>query len=254
MFSFLKQFMRRTAPIRNATTPPSATVHGSGFDVLDALGRVLCERGHAFTREPDHLALSSGLLLRPRFIESHVAASGSIRSTTAIDVLHDSLIPRGLHEYQHAVGDRVDSAVASGFDTWEQVDLAVLEDALRHTPSVCTVMEMTFSGRKRRILLGPTAHLARQRASSHDIDEHSYRPGCLFQNSMDAFKDLLDSDCFYGIRLFAARDQDGVATADCRINGRDFPAGAKALTDYARNWPGHGVEFRKQYIAIQTLA
>jgi len=63
-----------------------------------------------------------------------------------------------------------------------------------------------------------------------------------------------DTDGFYGDRLFAARDENGAATADCRINGQDFPAGAQALAAYVQSWPQRAIEFRKQYIAIQTVA
>ena len=59
-------------------------------------------------------------------------------------------------------------------------------------------------------------------------------------------------DRFYGIRFFAARDKNGAATADCRVNGEDWEDGKAGLREYVKTWPDRGVEFRKQYIIIQS--
>ena len=60
-------------------------------------------------------------------------------------------------------------------------------------------------------------------------------------------------DRFYGIRFFAARNSDGVAEADCRINGEDWPPGKEALRAYVAKWPDLGFEFRKQFVIVQNL-
>lgn len=70
--------------------------------------------------------------------------------------------------------------------------------------------------------------------------------------SINAFLDHLKSDEFFGIRLFAARYEDGAAEADCRVNGEDWPAGKEALIRYVNQWPQRGFEFRKQYVAIES--
>jgi hypothetical protein len=38
------------------------------------------------------------------------------------------------------------------------------------------------------------------------------------------------------------------------VNGVDWPAGAAELVKYAREWPDRGLEYRKQYVCIQTRA
>ena len=57
---------------------------------------------------------------------------------------------------------------------------------------------------------------------------------------------------FHGIRLFALRGPDGVAGADCRVNGEDWEPGKNALIKYVSSWPNRGVEFRKQYVILQN--
>ena len=47
---------------------------------------------------------------------------------------------------------------------------------------------------------------------------------------------------------------DGQMQADFRVNGIDYPAGAAALVRYAQSWPDRGLEYRKQYVCIQTRA
>jgi hypothetical protein len=54
-----------------------------------------------------------------------------------------------------------------------------------------------------------------------------------------------------GVRLFAARNEDGSPEADCRVNGEGWEEGKRALMEYARSWPDRGMEFRKQYIFLQ---
>jgi hypothetical protein len=74
----------------------------------------------------------------------------------------------------------------------------------------------------------------------------------MFTKTMDAYKSLPASAGFYALRLYAARDSDGQPLADCRLNGEDYPAGKKALIEYAQTWKGAGVESRKQYVLVQT--
>jgi hypothetical protein len=63
---------------------------------------------------------------------------------------------------------------------------------------------------------------------------------------------MISASAFYAVRLFAMRDTDGTASADCRINGEDWLAGKTALIDYVKTWPERGVEFRKQYVILQN--
>jgi hypothetical protein len=48
------------------------------------------------------------------------------------------------------------------------------------------------------------------------------------------------------------RDEHGQASADCRVNGQEFEPGKQALRNYVKTWPPRGVEFRKQYVIIQS--
>jgi hypothetical protein len=74
------------------------------------------------------------------------------------------------------------------------------------------------------------------------------------RKSFPAFKDLFEGDGFYGVRLYAARDEAGVPLADCRVNGEDYESGASALREYAKTWPPAGFEFRKQYVVLHSVA
>jgi len=38
------------------------------------------------------------------------------------------------------------------------------------------------------------------------------------------------------------------------VNGIEWPEGAAALLQYAKDWPDRGTEYRKQYFVIQTRA
>jgi hypothetical protein len=71
--------------------------------------------------------------------------------------------------------------------------------------------------------------------------------------SFEAFKELMEGSGFYGLRLFAAHDQNGVPQADCRVNGEDWEKGAEALRSYVTTWPGTAYEFRKQYVVLHTV-
>jgi hypothetical protein len=147
-----------------------------------------------------------------------------------------------------------------------QVDLPVLLEALRDKPEKCMAMMMEFpasadkGARSRRAVLGPAAHFRQRqpeksewRDESGEKKQHDFCPCCLLTNSIDAFKPMLESDGFYAIRFYAARDGDGQPQADCRVNGEDFEAGKQALLKYVEKWPAAGVEFRKQYVVLQNM-
>ena len=75
-------------------------------------------------------------------------------------------------------------------------------------------------------------------------------PPCPLCLSLTAFRDHLQANEFCGIRLFASRDANGEAVADCRINGVDWAPGQAELLKYVATWPDRGFEYRKQYVAI----
>jgi Family of unknown function (DUF6348) len=102
------------------------------------------------------------------------------------------------------------------------------------------------------MVLGPTVHMATKDAT-HTSGPHDFCPCCLLTSSFGAFTQQLEADRFFGIRLFATRDQDGVIQADCRIDGVDWPSGAEALSKYVATWPDRRLEYRKQFVAFRTL-
>ncbi len=92
-------------------------------------------------------------------------------------------------------------------------------------------------------------HRALSRTRSRE-EEHPFCPCCLFTNSHEAFKPIIESPGLFAIRLYAARDASGEPTADCRINGKEFEPGKAELRTYVAKWPDAGVEFRKQYVVV----
>ena len=90
-------------------------------------------------------------------------------------------------------------------------------------------------------------------ATDQQCESHEFCPCCLLTNSFSAFKELIEARQFYGLRLFAARDENGFPQADCRVNGEDWAEGCEALRKYVTTWPGEGYEFRKQYVVLHTF-
>src|SRR5262249_2132637 len=163
-----------------------------------------------------------------------------------IQVNHPALTPGGIFEYQHSTADNTVDSIRKGLEQWAEVDFVPLLEALQAKPQSCTTLKMTFpakGGRPelfRRAVLGPVMHLMAkppkeqepsddQTADGSKSDKHPFCPCCLLTNSFDAFKELMESAGFYGLRLFAARDENGTPQADCRVNGEDWGKGAQAL-------------------------
>jgi hypothetical protein len=197
------------------------------------------------------------LVLRPQFASLEPQHPKGANCSSTIEFSHPRFGEIAPFEYQHSSGDDITTAFTRGFEMWVQFDLPAILDALRTDPKECPFMSMKFpadetraASRNRRVVLGPPAHLAEKR--DEDDDEHPFCPCCLFTNSFEAFKPLLDSDGLYGLRLFAMRNEEGLAEADCRVNGEDFAPGKAALIKYAQSWPQRGFEFRKQYVILQT--
>jgi hypothetical protein len=198
-------------------------------------------------------------MLRPQFVSLEPQHPKGAKTCSSTEFAHPSLGRAALFEFQHAIGDDVNQAFAKGFEYWVQFDLPAVLDALQAKPKDCMVLEMSYPASetrsatlKRRAVLGPPAHLVTHREEAVEA-EHPFCPCCLLTNSFEAFKPLLEADAIYGIRLFASRDAQGVAEADCRVNGEDFEPGRAALVKWAEKWPSRGFEFRKQYVILQTV-
>jgi hypothetical protein len=204
----------------------------------------------------------SGFLILPQLVEIHPMEGGGVRTVTTMQTNHPLLSPNGVFEYQHATGDSIAESISNGFDQWLQMDFVPLLDALLPKPESCTALEWAFPAtggkpvRVRRAVLGPPARFVEKRPSRPEgnlPEEHPFCPCCLLTNSFEAFREFIEGDGFYGLRLFAARDGEGMLQADCRVNGGDWAKGAEALREYAKTWPKGGFEFRKQYVVLQSI-
>jgi len=243
------------------------------YDMITLATSVLKAQGASVQREKTWLVhRNSGFVLLPRLVSLQPLEKGGVRTTTTIQVNHPALVPDGLFEYQHSTGDTVADSLRKGIEQWAQVDFVPLLEALQAKPESCTTLNMTFPAKEdrpvlfRRAVLGPVMHfmeqppaqekkplLGNQDENEGKCDRHDFCPCCLVTNSFDAFKELMEDNHFYGLRLFAARDGEGTAQADCRLNGEDWEKGAQALREYAKTWPDTGYEFRKQYVVLQSV-
>jgi hypothetical protein len=236
------------------------------YDLAESLGRALATTGHGTRLEDRWLVLAdSGLRLLPQIVSIQPLDKG-VHTTTTVEILHPQLLPGGTFEYQHASGANVAECVGEGFDSWLRVDLPPLLDALRPTPQDCATMVMNLPAkdgrpaRRRRAVLGPPMRAGGDPAARGPAapgggpSEHDYCPCCLLTRSFEAFKDLLEGDGTYCLRLLALRDPAGEPGADCRLNGDDHDKGAEALRRYVKTWPGRAFEMRKQYVVMHSLA
>jgi hypothetical protein len=232
-------------------------------NLVSIAAKVLKSRGHSVTSQKTWLLHSgSGFMILPLLLEVHPLDDGGVQTVTTIQTNHPAILSDGVFEYQHSTGNSIADSISTGFDQWLQTDFVSLLDALRPKAETCMTLELSFPARDgkperhRRAVLGPVAHFRQEPleiAEDGASEEHPFCPCCLLTNSFKAFSDFIESDGFYGLRLFAARDTEGVSQADCRVNGEDWEEGAHALREYAGTWPAAGYEFRKQYVVLQSV-
>ena len=270
MFDWLKP---KSPPIAHSTSPgnPSRGIKISiafsnaertwteEVDILRCMSDVLRTGGYSFTIGKSWIQLDSGIILLPGIVSFKPLQQGGVQTLTTVEVSHPAGIPAGVFEFQHSTGNDTLQSLAKGFDHWMQLDLPVFLDALRTKPEKCTFMDFDFPAegntlaRKRRVILGPASSFA-SRPADDQKEEHPFCPCCLFTRSMEVMKPRISEDSrFYGIRMFAMRNEAGIPGADCRVNGLDWEPGKSALIEYVKSWPDRGMEFRKQYVAIQTV-
>lgn len=60
------------------------------------------------------------------------------------------------------------------------------------------------------------------------------------------------SDRTLALHPYTHRLADGETSADCGMNGVDWPEGQTALLNYVRTWPQRGFEVRKQFVLFQN--
>ena len=235
------------------------------------LAHTLAELQIATQEQGDRLVLDDGLQLEPHMVNMAAQSNGSWRTSTVVEVYHTQ-IKDLIFEYQHSAGSSQVASLHEGFNNWARMDLVTLRDAIQPELDCASLGlgytdESTGESYQRQVVLGPTghyrdqpaeesAHSAQKHASdsadSEDGEQHDFCPCCLFTNSMEAFTDLLKGREFLGVRLYAARDAQGEISADCRVNGEDYPAALPYLHAYVQSWPQAGLEFRKQYVVIRN--
>ena len=233
------------------------------FDCVQSLARLMEANGHR-PRVDGDLVLDegTGLSFRPLLADFNPIETGGVRTTTTIEVTHGTVIPSPTFEYQHSTGETTPASIEEGFDQWCKTDLVTLADATRPDLRDCTAMSLEFPAeggrpaRKRRVVLGPVAHLREHppEPAATEAEAHPFCPCCLLTQSFDAFTPLIEGGGFVGLRMFAMRGPTGSPDADCRTNGEDFPPGKAALARYVTTWPGTGIEFRKQFVVIQDVS
>lgn len=229
-------------------------------DLVKVLAQVLGIAGHSVKTFRHWVALKNGFTLVPQVVSFQSRADRGVLTTSTIQIAHASLVPAGVFEYQHSTGPDLTSSFAKGFEGFTEFDLPVFLDALRPEPEQLPVFAMSFPSYmdadgplQRRAVLGPPAHFLGSGSTGVEAEDHAFCPCCLLMNSLAAFSQHFESPEFYAIRLFAMRDADGTAQADCRVNGDDWPPGQEALLRYVDTWPQRGVEFRKQHVCIQKM-
>lgn len=223
------------------------------IDLTELLLAALQERDIPATRDEAWLRTGDGFWLLPQLVSAQLSEDGNMRTSTTIQAWHPELAPEGVFEYQHSISNEdAVSAFRRGFSQWAATDAVALRDSASDEPDCpCMIMEFPAddggASLRRRVVLGPVAHYAESPAPAQD-DEHPFCPCCLFTNSLDAFHGILRDGGYAAIRLYAARDANGEISADCRVNGEDYPAGQQALAEYVGTWPQRGFEFRKQLV------
>lgn len=229
------------------------------LDLVEILSGTLSQHELRHSIQDRWLVLDKGLMLHPQRVSFELLDDGRVHTVTTVSVCHPVHMPSGLFEYQHTTAETATDAVAKGFDSWVRLDLTTLREAVHDDCGERRLFvefdvpgTVTAAPFKRRVIFGDTMHYVRNRDLRPE-DEHPFCPCCLFTESSDAFKPLIESDEFVGLRLFASRSDPGDAQADCRANGVDWPDGAEALVRYAAGWRDRGLEFRKQYVVIRTM-
>ena len=220
-------------PVKCAANPGTG-IHGrvafansegswtESFHLIHLAARVLRERGHEVVEHDTWLDLrASGFVLQPLIVELRPLEQGGVQTLTTIDVRHANLVPEGLFEYQHSTGDTVEDSLGKGIAAWEEIDLAVLLDALREKPKTCTTMEMNFPARDgaparaRRAVLGPVANYVEHPPASGGMDcnagrgasqgdgepDHSFCTCCFLTRNYEVFRPQIEGDGYFGIRF-----------------------------------------------------
>ncbi|MBN9661173.1 MAG: hypothetical protein J0H49_23475 [Acidobacteria bacterium] len=227
------------------------------MDLLTTLRLLLEERGRSVRMEgPMLIDTDSSLSLRPLLSSMEPVHKGGVNTSTTIEVKHPARIQSPIFEYQHSSGPDLEHSFREGFGQWYDTDFVTLLEAMLEEAVDCAELVLESSQQEpswsRRVTLGLPLRMASP-VPQPPLEQtgHEFCSCCLFTSSVESFRPLLESHGFFALRLYAARKPDGSCLADCRVNGVPHPEGQQALLQYAKSWPGSGLEYRKQYILIQ---
>jgi hypothetical protein len=259
MFSWFKK-KPNAGQQSQVNSEPAASISADQLATQRALTRILAgvfeSAGERVVPHNDWLAHpASGLSFRPHLSSLENKPNGGVYTLTIVETYHPDLAGQPtIYEFQHSHHNDAETSFRSGFEQWRRLDFMVLTDVFaKDRPKNCVLMKMEFRAengkpaRTRNVLLGPIAHF---RQKPLDGEEHPFCPCCLFSYSSAAFKEIVESPGLFAIRFYAFRDAAGVASVDCRINGKEFEPGKAELRKYVAKWPDAGLEFRKQYVIV----
>ena len=196
------------------------------FNVVNSAAAVLTNHGHQILNaEPGWSITTAGSSCSLHSFQCGDLKEAVAAPTTTMQVHHPVFLPaaRG-KKFQHSTGDNMEEAIRKGFDQWLQTDFVTLLDMLRRTPRTCTSLKLDFAKKdgqpaySRRGVLGPEAHFVQnpqvhaargQGGRDGEKESHLFCPCCLLTNSFNVFKEKLQGDEVFALRLFAARNETG---------------------------------------------
>jgi len=182
-------------------------------------------------------------------------------TTTTIQVDSQLAFQKPIFEFQHESADQPIQSILKGFQNWIDYELSVLLDVIEENPENSAGVAFRWQTAKgaevRKVTFGPIIWFRMQPNNSIlEPTGHLFCRCCMYNDKRisGALAELLRSERVYGIKLFAFRDQDGMTSADCRVNGVAYNPGKSALLEYAKQWAQNGSEYRKQYLSFHTVS
>jgi hypothetical protein len=183
------------------------------------------------------------------------AAPGLARSFgVRIDVAHDELFGvEGVFEYSYGSGSSDAEAADAALTNWIEHDLAALRSAA--AGQAVEGLKLTFgedaadARQGWEIYLGPMLYYAGPAGPEPCCE------ACLFAQNAEVLMTLLDQGRSCAVKIVAGRDADGEISADCRIDGRDWPEGRASIMRAVASWPpADGLALRRQYLIFKAPA
>ncbi|MGH6814398.1 MAG: hypothetical protein ACREC6_01700, partial [Hyphomicrobiaceae bacterium] len=77
---------------------------------------------------------------------------------------------------------------------------------------------------------------------------------CVFTGSIKSLGPLFQDRRVWGVKLVVFRDDQGVLSVDCRVNGSARPDLAQAMREDVSSWHHHGAnELRRNYVILKPV-